>query len=46
LEWFGDVRPTEVFEMDTIPLIGMKLMRSCRLTMDIQPDGEVELTRI
>jgi clan AA aspartic protease len=44
--WFGKVRPVEVAEMDGTPLLGMKLMQNCRLTMDILPDAEFEITQL
>ena len=41
--WFGDLRTITVYELDATPLLGMRLLQNCRLTMDIIPDGEFEL---
>lgn len=41
--WLGGVRTVEVHEADGTPLLGMKLMQGCRLTMDIVPDGRFDI---
>jgi clan AA aspartic protease len=44
--WLDEVRAIAVYEMDGTPLLGMKLMRGCRLAMDIIPDGQFTITQI
>jgi clan AA aspartic protease len=39
--WRGQERPVPVYEAEGSSLIGMSLLRGSRLTIDVQPDGEV-----
>jgi clan AA aspartic protease len=39
IDWFGKKQSILVLQTDSDALLGMKLMRDCRLTMDIVPDG-------
>lgn len=41
--WDGNRRSVEVFELDSEPLLGMKLLENHRLTMDILDGGNVEI---
>jgi clan AA aspartic protease len=44
--WEGASRPIEVFELDSEPLLGMKLLENHRLKIDIVDGGNVEITSL
>jgi clan AA aspartic protease len=44
IDWFGQTRTIAVYEMDGAPLLGMELMQGCRLSMDVLPDGRLEIS--
>lgn len=39
--WRGRERPVPVYEAEGGPLVGMSLLRGSRLTVDVEPGGEV-----
>ncbi|MFM9959933.1 MAG: clan AA aspartic protease [Planctomycetaceae bacterium] len=41
--WSGRKQRVQIYECDTTPLIGMRLMKGCRLTMDIETQDKVEI---
>lgn len=41
MPWFGSVRTVQVVELNSDPLLGMKLLEGNRLDIDVRPGGEV-----
>ena len=44
--WDGEMRMAVVHEADGEPLLGMALLWGNRLTLDVQPDGNVIIDKI
>ena len=43
VEWFGRRKRIEIVATGSDPLLGMSLMRGCRLTIDVTQDGLVRI---
>jgi predicted aspartyl protease len=41
--WDGERRDVFVLEADGVPLVGMAMLLDHRLTMDVEPDGVVQI---
>jgi clan AA aspartic protease len=43
IEWQGVWQPVLIVEIESDPLLGMVMMRDCRLTIDVVEGGSVEI---
>ena len=41
VKWFGEERSIDVIAMDGLPLLGMRLLAGCKITIRAHPGGEV-----